>query len=298
VSARLRSALSAVLVSLSCLLVPFGAPTAWAAYGPADTDRYVATMAPPADGQDVRGAVADMVGDGVLREVDSVRRGAMGPYVQDAAHPFTRAEAFRAGWAAANRAVHEAVLRTLRDDRGREGPVTVGLAPVTARIKTGLARDHVPGAHRIPVRHTEVAVLPAADVHRFRKGYRLLDAAALWLPFAAVAFAVAGITSAACRRRAVTATGLGTALGGALLVVAVAIGRHLTLTGRRTGPHRPAAAAVYDALTAPLRTASWLLVVLGLTVSLASWLTGRYGHLVRRRRAPAPGQPSARAPRL
>jgi hypothetical protein len=78
--------------------------------------------------------------------------------------------------------------------------------------------------------------------------------------------------------------GLGTALGGALLALSVALGRHLTLTDLPDPAQRPAAGAVYDALTAPLRTMSWLLVALGLTAALASWLTGRYGPAVRRRR--------------
>ncbi|UXI79789.1 hypothetical protein N6Q81_18110, partial [Streptomyces vinaceusdrappus] len=43
----------------------------------------------------------------------------------------------------------------------------------------------------------------------------------------------------------------------------------------------------YAALAATLRPAAWLLVGLGLTVALASWLGGRYAHLLRRRRTPA-----------
>ncbi|MDH6630663.1 hypothetical protein M2271_008524, partial [Streptomyces sp. LBL] len=169
-----------------------------------------------------------------------------------------------------------------------------------ARLKDRLAQDHVPLARRIPVRHTEVAVLPAEDLDRLRKGYHVLDVAAFWLPVTAAVLAVAGIAVAACRRRAVTATALGTALGGALLALAVAIGRRLTLADLADPAHRPAAGAIYDALTATLRTVSWLLVALGLTVALTCWLTGRYGHLVRRRRASAaptadPAQPPTRA---
>ncbi|MYR62302.1 hypothetical protein GTY54_40925, partial [Streptomyces sp. SID625] len=63
---RLRSGLSAVLITLSCLLVPFGALSAWAAYGLADTGRYVTTMAPLAADPDVRDAIADTVGNGIV----------------------------------------------------------------------------------------------------------------------------------------------------------------------------------------------------------------------------------------
>ncbi|MFE1024637.1 hypothetical protein ACFW5I_08730 [Streptomyces sp. NPDC058818] len=295
-SPRHRNALSAVLIALACLLAPCGALAGWAVHGPADTGRYVAAMSPLADDPDVRDAVADAVGDTVgAGVVDQVAAGPVSGsvrlFVQDAARSFTRTEAFREGWDAANRTVHDAVLRALRDERTRGRAVTVDLAPVTARVKDRLTDDNVPFARRIPVRHTAVTVLPAHEVDRLRKGYHVLDVAAVWLPLAAVVFAVTGIAVAACRRRAVTAAGIGTALGGALLALAVVVGRRFTvaeLPGAVDGAvDGPAAGAVYDALTDTLRTASWLLVALGLTVAGASWLTGRYGHLLRRRRAPA-----------
>ncbi|MFF5983793.1 hypothetical protein ACFY78_33635 [Streptomyces olindensis] len=296
---RPRNVLSAVLLALACLLLPFGALASWAAHGLTDTGRYVRTMAPLAADPDVRHAVADAVGDGFMREAGhefdtGPLRGAVEPFVRDAVRSFTRTEAYRTGWDAANRAVHTAVLRTLRDEAAPPGPVTVDIAPVVSRVKHRLSDDHVPFAHRIPVTHLRVPVLPAADADRLRKGFHVLDTAAFWLPLTAAVLAVAGIALAACRRRAVTALGLGTALGGALLVLAVAVGRRLTLADLPDAPHRPAAGVVYDALTATLRSVSWLLCALGLAVALGSWLTGRYGpRLAARRRAPGSAGPAA-----
>ncbi|RPF34931.1 hypothetical protein [Streptomyces sp. TLI_185] len=278
-SERLRHALSAALIALACLLAPCGTLAAWAAYDLADTSRYVTTMAPLAGDPAVRDAVADTVGDGIMEQVDDrgdVRplRGTVRPFVHDAVHSFTGTEAFRLAWDSGNRAVHDAVLRALHDES--DGDVTVDLAPVTAQVKRQLAVDHVPFANRIPVEHTEVSVLPAREVDRLRKGFHVLEVAGFWLPVAAVVFAVTGIAVAACRRRAVTATALGTALGGALLALAVTIGRHLTLADLPDETQQPAAGAVYDALTATLRQACWLLIALGLTVALTAWLAGRF----------------------
>ncbi|MEV0174318.1 hypothetical protein AB0I00_24750 [Streptomyces sp. NPDC050803] len=269
---RLRNAVSAALIALACLLLPFGALAAWASYGLADTGRYVTTMAPLAADPAVRDAVADTVGDGIVHEVNVDPP--MRPFVQDAVRSFTRTDAFRTAWDAGNRAVHDAVLRAVRNDD--TGAVTVDLAPVAAEVRTQLVHDNVPLAHRIPVEHTEVAVLPPGDLAQLRKGFQLLEVAGFWLPVTAAVLAVAGIALAACRRRAVTATALGTALGGALLGLAVAIGRRLTLTDLPEQVHRPAAGAVYDALTATLRTVSWLLVAVGLTVALGTWLLSRH----------------------
>ncbi|MET8247841.1 hypothetical protein ABZV31_27625 [Streptomyces sp. NPDC005202] len=301
---HLRSGLSAVLIALSCLLMPFGALSAWAAYGLADTGRYVTTMAPLAGDPDVRDAIADTVGAGIMHEIGhelDVRpmRGTVAPFVHDAVRSFTQTAAFRTAWNEGNRAAHDAVLRALRDEGDeRDHPVTVDLAPITAQVKRQLVQDHVPLADRIPVEHTEVALLPAQELSRLRKGFRVLEIAGFWLPVAAVAFAVAGIALAACRRRAVTAIALGTALGGALLALALAVGRSLTLADLPDEVSQPAAGAVYDALTATLRTACWLLMALGLTVAALTWLTGLSGRLGpfrlgRRRRAsaaPAPAQ--------
>ncbi|MEU5523840.1 hypothetical protein AB0L56_05800 [Streptomyces sp. NPDC052079] len=276
----LRDPLSAALLALACLLTPCTAVTTWATLALADTPRYVDTMAPLAADPAVRTAVADTVGNEVVRtlapEAQGTQQSALAPFIRDAVHSFTRTPAFRTAWEAGNRAVHDAVLHALRDDAAPRGPVTVDLAPVTAQVKQRLAADHMPYADRIPVEHTEVAVVPAEEVAGLRKGYQALHAAAFWLPLATIGLAVTGIAVAACRRRALTATGLGTALGGALLAVAVAVGRRLTLADLPDPVHRAAAGAIYDALTATLRTTSWVLLAVGLTVALASWLTGRY----------------------
>ena len=84
-----------MLTVLACLLLPFGALSAWAAYELADTGRYVTAMAPLAENPDVQDAIADNVGAGIVHAVD------VGPFeetvnhfVQDAVHSFTRTEAF------------------------------------------------------------------------------------------------------------------------------------------------------------------------------------------------------------
>lgn len=308
VSHHARGTVSAVLTVFACLLTPVGALAAWTTYEIADRTRYEAVMAPLATDPAVREALADAVAAGILREVrvgPRLRR-PVRDFTHDAAHSFTQTEAFRTAWHTANRAAHDAVLTAVREEGaygggagGVEGrSVTLDLAPVGERVKRQLVRDHVPFAHRIPVARTEVEVLSAAELVQLRKGYRVLEIAAFWLPVGALALAAGGILVATQRRRAVCATGLGTALGGALLGVAVALGRHLTLADLPPGVSPAAAGAVYDALTATLRTVTWGLLGLGTTVAAVAWLTGR---LARLRRAsatppPTPTEEPTRAP--
>ncbi|MGW0825094.1 hypothetical protein [Streptomyces sp. NPDC002845] len=296
---RLRNALSAALIALACtLLLPFGALAAWATYEIGDTARYQAVTAPLADDPDVRDAIAEAVAAGIMREV-RVGASLEGPtrsFTYDAVRSFTHTEAFRTAWDTANPAAHGEVLRALRGNGS--GPVTLDIAPVTERVKRRLADDHVPFAHRIPVTHTRVTVLTADELDRIRRGYRMLEVAALWLPVTAAALAATGLLIATCRRRALLATGLGTALGGALLGLAVAVARHLTLADLPPDVSRAAAAAVYDALTLTLRTVTWALVGAGALAAAGAWLTGA---AVRRRAAATTGvpvRPSAHAPHV
>ncbi|MEU3554424.1 hypothetical protein [Streptomyces fragilis] len=286
---RLRDVLSAALTVAACLLLPFGALAAWAVHQVADTSRYVESMAPLSSDPAVRGVIADTVGAGIVHELTDRRDlpPSAAPFVHSAVDSFTRTAAFRAVWDAGNRASHEAVLKALRE-RG-DGPVTVDLAPITERVRHELADENVPLAGSIPVRHARVAVLEPQELRRLRGGLRTLEVAGVWLPVSAGVLAVAGIAVAVRRRRAVTATALGTAVGGAVLVVALLVGRAAILADLPPGVSRAAAAAVYDALTTTLRQVAWSLLGLGLLAAAGTWLTRRrfLARLPRRSAEPA-----------
>ncbi|WP_189220306.1 MULTISPECIES: hypothetical protein [Streptomyces] len=288
---RVPGLLSPVLIALACLFAPLGALAGWATYGIGDPARYAAATAPLAADPAVREAVAEAVTSGIMREirVAPALHAPVRSFTHEAVRSFTRTEAFRTAWGEANRATHAAVMRAVRGDGG--GAVTLDVAPVAERVKRQLVRDGVPFAHRIPVGHTRVTVLSAGDLDRLRKGYRVLELTAFWLPSLAAALAVAGVLAAARRRRALFATGVGTALGGAALGLAVAVGRRLTLTDLPPDVSRAAVAAVYDALTVTLRVVTWLLVVVGAAVALGAWLTGRGGRSRRAPAAPVPAPP-------
>ncbi|MDX3382789.1 hypothetical protein PV682_15115 [Streptomyces niveiscabiei] len=289
-----RTTVSAAFVALACLLVPLATLAAWASYDLRDQERYVRALAPLATDAAVRRTIVE----GVARDAPGVPR----RVVEDEVRRFTATAAYRAAWDEGNREAYTAVMRALEEPGrevvagvtglepagvaparevvgvvpGREGAVT---APggVSAR-EVGGVRSGGTSGRQLAVGNgsfasSPVTLLPRQNLDALRRGYHVLDVAGFWLPVAAVVFAGAGIAVAGCRRRALTATALGTALGGALLGLAVAVARHLTLDGLTDPAHRLAAAAVYDALTETLRTASWLLLAGGLVVAGATWVT-------------------------
>lgn len=191
----------------------------------------------------------------------------------EALHSFAGTSAYRTAWDAANRAAHAAFLDALTTGRG--DALTIDLAPVIAQVRGDLVADEVPFADRIPVTHLTVKVMEYDNLAALRKGFHMLEVAGVWLPVLTVLLAAAAIAVAVHRRRAVMATGAGLAVGAGLLWLTVEVCRRLTLDDLPADIDRPAAGAVYDALTAYLRTTAWVVLVIGLAAVLAAWVMGR-----------------------
>ncbi|MFD8789901.1 hypothetical protein [Streptomyces vinaceus] len=270
----MRTFLSAVLIVLVALLVPAGAVAYWADHELGDADRYTAAMSPLAENPAVQEVVVTQAGRALSGQIDAGPfQGGLDALLGEALRSFAGTPAYRTAWDAANRAAHAAFFKALTNGEGNA--VTIDLAPVIEQVKEDLVADGVPFADRIPVTHVAVKVMEYDNLGALRKGFRMLQIAGIWLPVLIVVLAATAIAVAVHRRRAVIATGLGVAVGAVLLWIAVAVFRRLTLDDLPADIDRAAAAAVYDALTAFLRTTAWVVLAIGLAAALAAWLTGR-----------------------
>ncbi|MDF6020097.1 hypothetical protein [Streptomyces sp. JH34] len=285
VRTSLSAALSAVLLVLIGVLVPFGALSAWVDLELDDTDRYVAAVSPLASDAEVRDTVAGLVADEALKNID------LGPlqdtaeeFLHDTARSFTTTEAFRRAWDSANRTAHQAVAASLHGDDGQA--VVIDLAPVIAEVKKELVDEGVPFADQIPVVETSITVLSADRADELRSSFRWLRYCGVWPAVGTVVLLVMvpGLAFVRGGRRAgltaVAVAGGGLVLGAALLRIAVAVGRDRVLD-QVPGTDRGAAAAVYDALTASLRTTVWIVLLVGAVLAVGGVvgrvLTGRRG---------------------
>ncbi|MFD5929714.1 hypothetical protein [Streptomyces sp. NPDC060333] len=270
----MRTFLSTVLIVLVALLVPASAVAYWADRELGDADRYTAAMSPLAEDPAVRGVVVTQATRALAGQIDAGPfQGGVDALLGEALQSFSGTPAYRTAWDAANHAAHAAFLKALTTGDG--DAVTIDLAPVIARVKGELVENGVPFADRIPVTHVSVEVMEYDDLGALRKGFRMLQIAGVWLPLLTLLLAAAAIAVAVRRRRAVIATGLGLAIGAVLLWLAVQWCRRLTLEDLPADIDRPAAGAVYDALTAFLRTTAWVVLALGLAAALAAWFAGR-----------------------
>ncbi|MFD5408808.1 hypothetical protein [Streptomyces nojiriensis] len=273
----MRTILSTVLIVLVALLVPASAVAYWADRELGNADRYTAAMSPLAENPKVQEVVVTQVTRALAGQIDA------GPFqigvdtlLGEALHSFAGTSAYRTAWDAANRAAHAAFLDALTTGHG--DALTIDLAPVIARVRGDLVADDVPFADRIPVTHLTVKVMEYDNLAALRKGFHMLQVAGVWLPVLTLLLAAAAIAVAVHRRRAVMATGVGLAVGAGLLWLAVDVCRRLTLDDLPADIDRPAAGAVYDALTVYLRTTAWVVLVIGLAAALAAWVMGRLRH--------------------
>ncbi|MEV8535787.1 hypothetical protein [Streptomyces sp. NPDC051211] len=270
----MRTFLSAALVALLVLLVPLSAVAYWADRELGDVDRYTAAMSPLAENPAVQEVVVTQAGRAIADEIDvGPFQGGVESLLDEAMRSFAGTAAYRTAWDAANRAAHGAFLRALTTGQGNA--VTFDVAPVIAQVKGELVADGVPFADRIPVTHTEIKVMEYDNLGALRRVFRMLQIAGVWLPVLTVAVAVAAVAVAARRRRALVAAGLGVAAGAVLLWAAVLVCRRIALRDLPSDVDRQAAEAVYDALTAFLRTTVWIVLAIGLAAAFGGWLAGR-----------------------
>ncbi|MET7647977.1 hypothetical protein ABZS83_30985 [Streptomyces sp. NPDC005426] len=276
----ISAALSVALLVLLAVLVPLSALSAWVDLEIDDTDRYVAAVAPLASDDAVRSTVTDLITDEAMKQIDvGPLQATIRDFLHQAVLSFTTTDAFQAAWNAANRTAHEAVTAALDGQSGES--VTIDLAPVTEKVKQNLVDNGVPFADQIPVQHTDIRIISADRADQLRQSFRRLRAAGVWpavgtLVCALLAVVLAWVRGGPGRRgsalAALTATalvGTGFALGALLLRGALALARNRVLA-EVPGSETAGAAAVYDALTASLRTTVWIVLGTGLAVAVCA----------------------------
>ncbi|MFE3016921.1 hypothetical protein [Streptomyces sp. NPDC059256] len=270
----LLSAVSTVLLVLVAVLTPLSALAVWAEREIGDPDGYVSAMAPLASDPSVQNAVADRITDEVLTKVDA------GPFtpavrelIHDAVLSFAATDAYKTAWNTVNRAAHTAVEQALTSDDGDTASIDLG--PVIEQVKRQLSAEGVPFADQIPIGDITITIVESQRLGVAREVFDALQIAGVWLPVTTALLAVAAVLCARHRRRALALLGCALAVGGALLLLIVRVGRAVTLNDLPSDLDRPAAGAVLDALTASLRTTSWWLMGVGLVVAIGIWWLGR-----------------------
>ncbi|HEU4425036.1 MAG TPA: hypothetical protein VFR67_21110 [Pilimelia sp.] len=313
-----RSFAATLLIVLGCLLMPLAVTAFWLRSEVTDTDRYVATVAPLARDPAVQRAITDRVTTEIFSRIDiagltsqaadalaergvpegvaTTIRGMARPiangiqnWVHDQVARFVASDEFARAWEEANRTAHTQMVAMLTGENTGalviEGDsVSVQLATVINAVKERLVANGFTLAERIPEVDAEFVIFQSADIGRAQRAFGLLDALGTWLPVLALALIAAGVFVASGKRRALIAAGLGVMLAMLLLGVGVAVARALYLNAL-PGDAVPsdAAAVVFDQIVTFLRTTLRTVLVVGLIVLAAAYLSGPAPAAVRTR---------------
>jgi hypothetical protein len=308
-----------LLIVLGSVLAPLSVLAVWASNEVSDTGRYVETVAPLASDPDVQAAVTDAVTRQVFTYVDvpalttqlldaleargvppqladrlkaletPISNGVQG-FVHDKVAEVVASPAFASAWQQANRVAHQQMVNVLSGTQGgavssKNGAVTINLGPFVSQVKDRLVAQGFTVASSIPAVDASFTVFQSEGVTKAQGLYSLLNTLGVWLPVIALALLGLGVYVAANHRRAVLASGLGVAGGMLVLGLGLAIVRPLYLDAvPGTLPH-DAAAAIFDTVVRFLRTSLRAVLMAGLVVAAAAFLSGRSVTAVSTRRA-------------
>ncbi|MFE1416482.1 hypothetical protein ACFW6F_37665 [Streptomyces sp. NPDC058746] len=303
------SVASAVLITLTCILVPVSLLTVWVHDIVLDTDRYVSTVAPLASDPAVEQAAAHRITEAADVRIDGSqvtddlakwlesqglppRVGnavkALGPQLDSAADSavnkiatrFVESDRFEKIWTKANRAAHTAVVHALTGQgRGavevEGGTVTLNVGEAVEQVKEDLVKAGIKPAEKIPEVNKQMVLFQSDKLAKIRNAVHLLDVLGNWLPVITVLLGAAGVLLARRRRRALVTTALCAAAACLVVAIALVIARRYYLDHLPAEVQSPAAAAsVFDTLVRFLRVSLRTAMVLGVVVALGAYLSG------------------------
>ncbi len=302
--------LAAVLVLLGCLLVPVAATAWWARATVTDSERFVDTVVPVADDPAVQQLVEDQLVAQVMAWVDEQQvaersiealldrgvpprvaaslallaeplRDRLEQRVQRAAERVVESEEFVTALEGSLGSVHEQLVAIVLEEgddadliaASDDGTLRLSMATLTNTVRAQLVEAGVEGAERLP---EVTAMIPIAKVEQLvtiRKGYRLLDALATWLPVLAVALLAGGVLLGRRRGRWALGAGVGVVLALLLTLVGLTAARTAAVDAVPGAPE--AARAAVDLVSEPLRSllrglGSAVLAVVLVTLAVAT----------------------------
>ncbi|MFI6900789.1 hypothetical protein ACIBKY_05995 [Nonomuraea sp. NPDC050394] len=312
---RWRAVVSAVLITLGCVLVPLAGVGFWAANEVSDTERYVENVTPLAGDPAIQNAAANRVTGAVMRALDvqaivgqiagrlpprvgDKLKGLSGPmtdgvegFVRDKVGQVIASDTFQTVWVQANRVAHKQFVAVLSGEGSQllkvnGGAVSLDLGPIIDRVKQKLVASGLGLAASIPELHPTIELFDSADLVTWQRWYGWLMTLRWALPVLALILIALGVYVANSRRRALAGVGIGLMAGMLVLAAALAAGRAAYLgSAARHGLDQAAAADLFDTLARFLRGGLRTVLVLGLVIAAAAFFTGPSATAVRTRSA-------------
>lgn len=303
-----RGSVATLLIVLGCILAPVSVLSVWTANQVSDTSRYVANVAPLASNPAIQRALTDKItteitthlhvvaytdraadalaGQGLSRVARALRTfapsisSAVSGFIHSQVQKVVTSAAFARLWTRLNSVAHKQLVKALSGRGGgaitvQNGQVTLGLGPFITEAKHRLAARGLTIVNSLPAINPTFPLFSAKYLVKAQTAYRVINDLKIVLPLAALAFLATGVYVARNHRRALIGAGLG--LSASMFVLAagllVARGIYLNSVPNSKLP-ADAAAALFDTLVRFIREGLRTLLVVGLVVAAAAFLTG------------------------
>jgi hypothetical protein len=319
---RWQKIVSVVLLVFGFILVPLSAVAIWTHNQLTNTDRYVDTVAPLAENQQIQQAIAKVVVNALFENVDVTKRiesalpkrakflgqpieSAARGYATDVTEKVLGTDQFAELWDAANRRAHNQLVALLTDDPSKapgsvsidDGKVTLNLGKVVAQVQKRLVDaglTFLDGVNVPPVA-TTIAIINTEGLSEARGYVSLLDTLAWVLPVLGVLALIGSALVVPTRRRATIRAAIVLVAACLLTLVLLAVGRSLYLDAATTpNVSKGAAAAVFDILVRNLRYGVITLAVVGVVIGIVAYFVGPSSAAVKARAFASSGIAGAR----
>jgi len=303
-----RAPVSALLIVFGCILAPVSVHAVWSANQVSNTGRYVANMQPLIHEPAVQRAVTDKVSAAVSSNLNVTglansaaaqlnARGntriatllkSFGPSLASAVDGFIHSQiakivaspAMARAWTLVNQKAHAQIVKALSGQGNgaitvSNGKVVVSLGPFIDVVKKRLVNRGLTIVNSIPSINPTIELFSAKYLVKAQTGYRAINRLKILLPVLSLILLGAGVYIARRHRRALIGAGLGLAASMFVLAAALAIARSIYLNSVPSAAlPADAAAALYDTLVRFIKEGLRTLLVLGLVVAAAAFLTG------------------------
>jgi hypothetical protein len=318
-----RSPVAALLIVVGCLLAPVSVIAVWTANQVSDTNRYVANIAPLVHEPAIQNALTDKITSQItthlhaigltdraasqlsrlgldraanlLKSVAPSIASALTGFIRGQVHKIVTSSGVAQLWVRLNRTAHAELVKTLsgRGSRAitvRNGLVTLNLGPFIDVVKHRIAARGLTIVDKLPPINPTFPLFSAKYLVKAQTAYRLLNDLKIVLPILALLLLGAGVYVARNHRRALIGAGLGVATSMFVLAAGLLIFRSIYL-GSVPDSKLPAdaAAVLFDTLVRFIRAGLRTLLVLGLVVAAAAFLTGSSVTAIRARSSVSSG---------
>ena len=183
-------------------------------------------------------------------------------------------------WVKANTGIHQAVVKALSGQGNgsittSNGKVVLNLGPFIDLVKQDLVKRGFTIVSKVPPLNPTFSLFSDKYLVKAQTGYRLINDLKIVLPILALLLIAAGVYVARSHRRALIGAGLGLAASMLVLAAGLLIFRSIYLSSVPSNVlPADAAAVLFDTLVRFIKEGLRAILVVGLVVAAAAFLTG------------------------